>query len=290
MVALRLQGLAKVSDSEHPFLRIELSFPLNLIAVPIAGAAWYFTACIRKQENYLKIITYHLSGRILPATPLWTQVRERRGCYRFAGLSLNRPYRVSYFYRWKNAWKLLPRTAPDERLEIQFSVIQKFWVRLILDPNHSSREDEVLLGIPELDSLYVVHASQPEAARDFFSNQPALQDLRRLPFAFDRLEIHKGVGTAEFHFPARRHFSGIHLELAVEALARLFIEYENRSTLVISILSSQDTQCPYCRESFGNAQSETVQCMQCAAVIHQACWNENKQCTTWGCQSNKVVT
>jgi hypothetical protein len=290
MVALRLQRLAKISDPEPSLLRIELTLPFNLLAIPIAGVTWYFTACIRKQENYLKIITYQLAGKLLPTTPLWTQVRQARGCYQFAGQSLSRPYTIKYFYRWKNAWKLLPRTAPDERLEIQFPVTQKFWLRLILDPDHSSRDDEVMLGIPELDSLYVVHASQPEAARNFFSNQPALQDLRRLPFAFDRMEIHKGVGKAEFHFPARRRFSGIHLELAVKALGRLFTEYENRSQLVISIISSQDTRCPYCRGPFGNAQQQTVQCVQCAALIHHECWTENKQCTTWGCRSTETTT
>ena len=236
------------------------------------------------------MITYQLEGRLHLTTPVWTQVRQARGCYQFAGRCSDRPYTISYFYRWKNVWNLLPSTAPDERLEIQFPLIQKFWLRLILDPDHTPQEDEVTLGIPELDSLYVVHASQPEAARDFFVNQPALQDLRRLPFAFDRLEIHKGLGKAEFHFPARRHFSGIHLELAVEALARLFSEYENRSRLVISITSLQDTRCPYCREPFGNALQQSVQCVQCGVRIHRSCWNVNQQCTTWGCQATTFTT
>jgi hypothetical protein len=266
-----------------------LTFPFNLIAVSLSGLAWYLIACIHKQQNYLRMITYQLKGRLQPTTPVWTQIRQARGSYQFAGQCSNRPYTITYFYRWNNAWNLLPRTAPDERLEIQFPVIQKFWLRLMLDPNHKHHEDEVTLGIPELDSLYVVHASQPEAARDFCADQPALQDLRRLPFAFERLEIYKSSGKAEFHFPARRHFSGIHLELAVEALARLFSEYENRSTLVISIAPSQDTRCPYCRELFGNALQQSVQCADCGVLIHQGCWHENKQCTTWGCRSTITV-
>ena len=267
-----------------------MTFPFNLLAIPLAGATWYLVSCIHKQEDYLKMITYQLEGELRQTTPVWTQARQARGCYQFAGRCSNRPYTINYFYRWKHVWHLMPRTAPEERLEIQFPLIQKFWLRLLLDRNHTTREDEVTLGIPELDSLYVVHASQPEAARDFFANQPALQDLRRLPFAFDRLEIHKGLGKVEFHLPARRNFSGIHLELAVKALARLFSEYENRSKLVISITSLKDTRCPYCREPFGDALRQCVQCIECGVVIHQACWYENKQCTTWGCRSTTIGT
>jgi hypothetical protein len=191
-------------------------------------------------------------------------------------------------YRWQKVWQIQWDGAPFERLKISFPLIQKFWLRMILDPKHEKRKQEVILGDPVLDSLYVIHSNQPDAAREFLRGQPALEDLQRLRFRFDRLEIHKGWGSAEISFPERRGFDRMHLQLTVQSLARLFGEYEARSKFVIVISASTDTKCPYCRELLSGRTGDVIRCVQCKARIHRSCWNENKQCTTWGCQSTTV--
>ena len=213
------------------------------------------------------------------------QVRKARGSYEFSGQCSQRRMIIEYFYRWRKQWDLQIDAAPDERLEIRFPVIQKFWLRMILDPDHEMQKDAILLGNPALDSLYLIHSNQPEAAREFLSSQTALQDLRRLLCPFDRLEIHQGWGKAEFYFPVRRKFDRMHLELAVEALARLFSEYEAHSKLVIEATFSMEVRCPYCRELFAESPGKIRKCVQCGAEVHESCWTENRQCTTWGCQS-----
>lgn len=289
MVALRLQGLAKVPDPERFLLRIELSQLFIFTIFFLSGIFSYFWLCIHYQQRYLQGVAHRLNGKFERTTSLLEQIVKARGFYQFVGQHLQRPLTIRYFYRWNRLRDVVPGHAPDEWLEVQFALIQKFWLRMILDPDHGSEVEEETLGIPELDSLYVIHTNQPAAAREFLSNQPALQDLRRLPFPFHRLEIHKGWGKAEFHFPARRRFGSIHVELAVGALARLFGEYEKRSTLVIVAQASPETRCPYCREPLGSALQQTVQCLQCGVRLHQICWNENKQCTTWGCESTVAV-
>ncbi|MCI0413615.1 hypothetical protein L0222_12550 [bacterium] len=251
----------------------------------LGGVALYFSYCILKQQEYLETICEGQTGKFLQTTNLWKQIRNSRGSYQFSGLSSQRKVILEYFYRWRKTWDVQTDAAPDERLEIRFPVIQKFWLRMILDPDHEMQKEAVLLDIPELDSLYIVHSNQPEAAREFISSQAALVDLRRLPYPFDRLEIHQGCAEVEFFFPARRKFDRIHLEIAVEALARLFSEYEAHSKLVIVATSSPDTRCPYCRELFAESGSQIRKCVECGADVHESCWKENRQCTTWGCQS-----
>lgn len=215
----------------------------------------------------------------------WKQILQSRGCYQFAGQTLQRPMLVGYSYRWKRMWEIQSDPPSEERLNIHFPLIQKFWLRMILDPGRRTQKEEVILGHPELDYLYVIHSNQTEIAREFLTSQSALIDLQRFPYPLDRLEIHKGWGKAEFHFPARRKFDRVQLAIAVEALARFFSDYETRGKLLIVISPSQDARCPYCREPFADGSSKIVQCGQCHARIHDACWNENKQCTTWGCNS-----
>ena len=251
----------------------------------MGGIVFYLWTCIYKQQAYLEKISSDLFGKFIPPKSFWQQISHARGSYRFEGQCSQRAMTIQYFYRWKKVWNLQPAAAPDERLEIQFPVIQKFWLRMILDPNHEQRAGEVALGNPVLDSLYVVHSNQPDAAREFLTSQAALHDLQRLPFPFNRLEIHRGKGKAEFYFPARRNFGRMHLQIAVESFSRLFSEYENSSKLVILVSVSSDAHCPYCREFLSSAGT-TVQCIQCNARVHKSCWDENKQCTTWGCESS----
>ena len=245
----------------------------------------YFSFRIRTQQKYLETICEGQIGKFRQTTNFLQQVGNSRGSYEFSGQCSQRRMIIEYFYRWRKQWDLQIDAAPDERLEIRFPVIQKFWLRMILDPDHEVQKDAVSLGNPALDSLYIIHSNQPEAAREFLSSQAALYDLRRLPCPFDRLEIHQGWGKVEFYFPVRRKFDRMHLELVVEALARLFSEYEAHSKLVIEATLSTDVRCPYCRELFAESTGKIKKCVQCGAEVHESCWNENRHCTTWGCQS-----
>ena len=258
---------------------------LTFLLILFGGIALYFSFCILIQQRYLETIAEGQIGKFRQTTNLWKQIRNWRGSYEFSGLCSQRKVILEYFYHWRKAWDMQTDAAPDERLEIRFPVIQKFWLRMIFDPDHETQKEAVLLDNPELDSLYMIHSNQPEAAREFLSSQAALQDLRRLPYPFDRMEIHQGWGKAEFYFPARRKFDRMHLEIAVEALARLFSEYEAHSKLVIIATLSPDTHCPYCRELFAESNAQIRKCVQCGAEVHESCWKENRQCTTWGCQS-----
>lgn len=258
---------------------------LAILLVLLTTRILYFSFRIRTQQRYLGTICGGQIGKFRQTTNLMEQVRKARGSYEFSGQCSQRRMIIEYFYRWRKQWDLQIDAAPDERLEIRFPVIQKFWLRMILDPDHEMQKDAILLGNPALDSLYLIHSNQPEAAREFLSSQTALQDLRRLLCPFDRLEIHQGWGKAEFYFPVRRKFDRMHLELAVEALARLFSEYEAHSKLVIEATFSMEVRCPYCRELFAESPGKIRKCVQCGAEVHESCWTENRQCTTWGCQS-----
>ena len=216
------------------------------------------------------------------------QLTQSRGIYQFSGQCSQRPVLITYSYRWRRFWNIQTCRPEDERLEIQFPLIQKFWLRMILEPGRPMGPDEVSLDHPELDRLYIIHSNQTQAAREFLTSQAALLDLQRLPYPFDRLEIHKGWGKTEFHFPARRKFDRLQLQIAIESLARIFSEYETLSKLVIIVTGSQDHRCPYCRENLAAGNVPIVQCVHCNAKVHAGCWNENKQCTTWGCQSTAM--
>jgi hypothetical protein len=191
---------------------------------------------------------------------------------------------MEYFYRWPGVMDLLPGPAPEERLEIRFPVLQKFWLRMILDPNHPFDPEALVLDEPDMDALYVIHSNQHDAAKSFLSGQPPFPDLR-LYNPIDRLEIHQGWGTAELFFPVRKNLQRMHLEVLTEWLARFFSNYESQSKLVLAVSVVGDARCPYCRENLEGSIEKIIQCVQCGARLHENCWTENRQCTTWGCQS-----
>ncbi|HSE40103.1 MAG TPA: RING finger protein, partial [Acidobacteriota bacterium] len=44
-----------------------------------------------------------------------------------------------------------------------------------------------------------------------------------------------------------------------------------------------EQSCPFCRGLFDAANEVIVKCVQCGTLLHRQCWQENGQCTTWGC-------
>jgi hypothetical protein len=266
--------LAKISNLEYSVFKNRLT-PAVVILICVSVLLLYLWASILNQEKYLETICAGLSGKFRSVGNLWEKISTRKGSYQFVGQYSQRSFIIEYFYRWKT----------DERLEVRFPVIQKFWLRFILEPAHSPQPEEITLGIPELDVFYVIHSNQPQAAKEFLRSQIALVDLQRLKTRFDRLEIHHGWGKAEFYSPAKRGFDRGHLELVLESLARFFSNYESQSKVVVAIEISRDERCPYCRGMIAKANQRIIKCSQCGSHIHENCWKENKQCTTWGCES-----
>jgi len=261
---------------------------LTLIFIIFGLPSLHFYVCLDKQRKYLKQICKGIPGKYGSRFSFLEQLRKRKGSYQFGGLSLQRMVAIEYFYRWPRIIDVLPGTAPEERLEIRFPVVQKFWLRMILDPHHTGDPEALVLEEPDIDALYVIHSNQHEAAKHFLLSRPPFPDLR-LPNPMDRLEIHHGWGTAEFFFPAHRNFQQMHLEVLIEWLARFFADYESQSKLVLSVSVVGDARCPYCRENLETSSERIFQCVQCGAKLHENCWKENKQCTTWGCQSGVAL-
>ena len=226
-----------------------------------------------------------MNGNFFSPVSFWEQMRDQKGSFAFTGMSLQRAVTIEYFYRWPKITSLLPGTAPEERLEIRFPVVQKFWLRMIQEHNPSFDPEALVLDDPRVDSDYIIHSNQQDAAKEFLASQLPLPDLRLIN-PIDRLEIHHGWGTAEVFFSAHRNFQRAHLDLLIEWLARFFSEYEAQSKLVIALLNSGDPRCPYCRENLQPSSERIFECVQCNARLHENCWKENKQCTTWGCQSS----
>jgi hypothetical protein len=257
-----------------------------LLIIIVGFVALHFFICMDRQQKYLIDLCSDLDGKFFSPVSFWEQMGEQKGSFEFAGMCLQRVVTLEYFYRWPKIASLLPGIAPEERLAIRFPVVQKFWLRMIQEYNPPFDPEAVILDDPKVDSLYIIHSNQREAAKEFLSSQLPLPDLRLLN-PIDRLEIHQGWGTAEVFFPARRNFQRAHLDLLTEWLARFFSEYEAQSRVVIALLHSSDARwCPYCRENLQPSSERIVECAQCNARLHENCWKENKQCTTWGCQSS----
>jgi hypothetical protein len=258
---------------------------ITVLSIVLGFPALHFYICIEQQRRYLRQVTEGFPGSYNSPVPFTDQIRSLKGSYRFNGRSLQRTMILQYFYGWTGLFDLIPRIAPEERLEIRFPVVQKFWLRMILDPNHSYDPDAVQTNDPEMNRLYIIHSNHPEAAKNFLATQGTFPDLR-LNHPLDRLEIHQGWGMAEFFFPAHRNFGRTHLELLSSWLSRFLSDYESQSKIVLAITISGDARCPYCREPLESSAEKVIQCIRCGAKLHENCWKENKQCTTWGCESS----
>ena len=46
--------------------------------------------------------------------------------------------------------------------------------------------------------------------------------------------------------------------------------------------------CPFCKTAI-SAEDEVMVCPSCATPHHKACWDENKDCTTFGCSKQHYV-
>jgi hypothetical protein len=177
----------------------------------------------------------------------------------------------------------------DGELEIRIPLVQKFWLRLLQQNEDEAATDEIITKLPELDKHYVIHATQEEAAIDFLK-RPSVHDwLLRFPIFPDRLEIYKGFLRAVINQPYTQKIRREEFEAVVNILLDLADVYGNQQVAAFHVIAETGTQsCPYCRGIFDPSTESIVKCLQCGTLIHEQCWQENGQCTTWGCSSMTV--
>src|SRR5262245_40418652 len=172
-------------------------------------------------------------------------------------------------------------------LEIRIPIKQKFWLRIHRDLLADEDTVEVKVGIDWIDTEYVIQTNQLDAADDFLRKFTVQELLSRFPSRFDKLEIIHGEICLLLYHPQSW---GLERPLFDEMLQQLlsFAQlYEDHQRIDVQIeITTSFSRCPYCRTSFDKGSSENVvQCLDCSTRLHEACWNENLQCTTWGCKS-----
>ncbi|PWT91829.1 MAG: hypothetical protein C5B54_04560 [Acidobacteria bacterium] len=257
------------------------------LLIPFLSIPLYLWLSLEARESYLEEICVHYSDGTYrrPVSPV-QQILRGKGSYLVQGKHLGRSFVVEYRYGWKHAaWqRFTNEPAPNEELEIRFPVIQKFWLRMIPQKEDETPEAEIKIGIPVIDDNYIIHSNQVKAAADFLTSSVALYHLQRL--YFDRLEIYRGFLRVTFVKPAARSFTQYDLERSVDALASFADYYEAQMRLTVSVLTAHDgTVCPYCRCGLNAAAEAVVTCKHCGTILHESCWTENGQCTTWGCSA-----
>jgi hypothetical protein len=253
---------------------------LESLAVLAVAGGYHYWKRIGQHEVYLRQIC---SGLLLGRPQRQKRPSELAAGWRqysYEGIYQDRPVIADYRYRsdWRN------RDFKDE-LEIRIQVIQKFWLRMV--PQHSKDDlpGEIVLNQQLFDRAFRIFANQQEAATEFLESRIIQERFQMLPLPIDRLEIHRGWLTALFVQPRERRMMRTDFESILNHLILLTVAYERQSYRmeIIRKLESQDL-CPYCRSSMLE-QETVVECAQCSTRLHKACWDENKQCTTWGCNS-----
>jgi hypothetical protein len=180
--------------------------------------------------------------------------------------------------------------APAEVLEIKIPIKQKFWLRLLRQRLHEQDADEIQSGVPELDGQYVIHTNQRDAAEDFLRRISVRTYLAKFPCSFDKLEIIQGQLLLSIHDPRSWKMKPAHLTVLLQNLLAVMTEYQEHNLIVLHVSATKsEFRCPYCRNTFDENSGSIIQCKNCGTRLHEACWNENGQCTTWGCRSTISV-
>jgi hypothetical protein len=201
-----------------------------------------------------------------------------------------RQRRVFVEYRFRQIQprsnKKIPLWNLNGELEIRIPLIQKFWLRLLHQDEDETAVNELVTGVPQLDKSYVIHADQVEMAENFLKRPSVLDRLMKLPVAFDRVEIYKGFLKAVITQPYKLRLRREEFENSLMIFLDLIDVYEHQPAEYFHMLhTGVDRSCPFCRGLFDAGDDSIVKCVQCGTSLHQQCWQENGQCTTWGCAS-----
>jgi RING finger family protein len=235
---------------------------------------------VGRHRLFVSELSFRFGGKIIESSgSIWSW---KTLALRF--LSRNRQVFVEYRYR-----NLQPKMQIHGELEIRIPLVQKFWLRLLQQNEDEAPTDEITTKIPELDKHYVIHATQEDAAIDFLRRPSVQAWLLRFPILPDRLEIYKGFLRAVINQPYMQKIRREEFETIVSTLLDLADVYEDQQVGLFHVIAATGSQsCPYCRGTFDPSIESIVQCSQCGTLIHQQCWQENGQCTTWGCSSMAV--
>jgi len=180
--------------------------------------------------------------------------------------------------------------VPHEVLEIRIPIKQKFWLRLLRQRLHEQDADEIKSGVPEMDREYVIHTNQRDAAEDFLRRISVRTYLSKFPCSFDKLEIIHGQLSLIIHDPRSWEMKPEHLTVLLQNLLAVITEYQEHNIIVLHVSATKsEFRCPYCRNALDENSGPITQCKNCGTRLHEGCWNENGQCTTWGCKSTLAV-
>lgn len=253
-------------------------WPVIVIAFLGLGVSTYWKM-ILQQETLLQGLCLHLG------TGLYERGRTKRGSrtYSFSGRNLGRQFVVALRYRPKG---LSFRISGE--LEIQIPLLQKFWLRMLprMD-NPDPPPGVVFVGDDLIDTLYWVHCNQPGAGNKFLTSSESQSAIRGFRHPFIKLEIYRGWFKITYDKEAAEGFVPGDIEYVLDLVAPMIAAYEAQDMLMMATLAvaAPDPICPYCRGDLDPAQDRIVACAECRTRLHEACWKENGQCTTWGCKS-----
>lgn len=247
---------------------MELLAQLAIMVAVLSGVCYWLVVT---NEGFLQALCEGIPGNFTRNFGFRRNICRFRG--KFAGKNILIEYRFRLFAR--------ERRLPDE-LEIHVPVVQKFWLRLIARSPNFPIEEELFSEEEVPGSPYLAHSNQPEAAHQFLVTPEIVEQAARLG-PVTRLEIYRGTLKALYQ-KVPDHLYRHTFQEALEAIIRIVDAYERQLTLKLTLVRATEL-CPYCRERL-NPETETiVMCSQCDTRVHQACWNENRHCTTWGCTS-----
>lgn len=203
--------------------------------------------------------------------------------YSYQGIYQDRRILVDYRYHMT-----LRAGGFSDELEIRIPVIQKFWLRMLPQATEDEYREEIIVNQDTFDRSYRIHANQREAATEFLQSRVIQERFQKLPVPVDRFEIHQGWLRALFLRPKERVMMRSDFESILDHLILLTVAYE-RQSYHLEITAGQEISslCPYCRSEMIENEI-VVECAQCSTHLHEACWKENKQCTTWGCNSTQA--
>lgn len=235
---------------------------------------------ILRQETFLEGLCYHLGAGRYQRSRLQRSTRA----YSFSGRILGRQFVVAYRYRPKGF--RFPFSVHGE-LEIQMPVLQKFWLRMLARQDDAEQPESMTVHDDLIDSLYSVHCNQPEAGLKFLESPAAQSAFRSFRHPFNKLEIHRGWLKITYNYEVLQEFVTGDLEYVLDILVPMINAYEEQAALLKAaiIIAAADEICPYCRGELDTRKDSVVSCTQCRTRLHEACWKENGQCTTWGCRS-----
>lgn len=212
---------------------------------------------------------------------------HREKIYQYESEFRNRRISVRY-----NCPSVFPHTTSRNtgwkrgELEIEIPVMQKFWLRLLTEHHASPTADEIQIGDEALDNHYLIHTNVPEAASEFLLSPDVRKHFSALAYLFSRMEVYKGRWKILFPANVVERMTSHDMERVMDALEQLAHSYELHLPLRIMAVP-KSALCPYCRSELNSGSEKVLVCSQCGTSIHEACWEENGQCTTWGCTSGR---